>query len=179
MRHRTAALVCISCCGCGMCRNGRCLRSCLARSSRWTSCKPVPRRSLTNFSPDQHVVALFLELVSLSSSCTLLCPSRRDVHRSPPSCQDMSHGQILRLLGPAEPFHWETRPRGTELPRTSSPLLGTVSTNNLRTLSSSCLSRYIFQATFHFCLTNHGLMSMAGVTSIERRVSNSSLKHRI
>ena len=31
------------------CRNGRCLRSCLARSSRRASCKPVPRSSLQTF----------------------------------------------------------------------------------------------------------------------------------
>ena len=43
--------------------------------------------------------------------------------------------------------HW---PHGTELPpRTSSPLLGTVSRNDLRTLSSSCLPRDTFQATIH------------------------------
>ena len=62
------------------------------------------------------------------------------------------YGHILRLLDPSlfrfEPFHWETRPTGTELPpRTSSPLLGTVSRNNLQTLSSCCLSRNAFQAT--------------------------------
>ena len=45
-------------------------------------------------------------------------------------------------------FHSGTRLHGTELPpRTSSPPLGTVSQNNLRTLSSCCLLRGTFPAT--------------------------------
>ena len=61
-------------------------------------------------------------------------------------------------------------------PRTSSPLLGTVSLNNPQTLSSCCLSR----DTFHHpaCLTNHGHTSME-VSLRSSRVSNSKRKHRI
>ena len=75
MRLRTAALICIftrslTCFGYGRCRNGRCSRSRLARSSRWSSCKPVPLRSLQTF----HQISK--ELVSLSSWRTLLYPSR-------------------------------------------------------------------------------------------------------
>ena len=51
LRLRTAALTCIfarslTWFGYRRCRNGRCLRSCLPRSSRRPSCKPVPWRSL-------------------------------------------------------------------------------------------------------------------------------------
>ena len=87
LRLGTAALIRIftrtlTCLGQWRCRNGRCLRSRLARSSQ-----AYPTGFLANFSPCQHVVALFQELASLSSWCTLLYPSRRDVHRIRWSCQ--------------------------------------------------------------------------------------------
>ena len=56
-----------------------------------------PTAFLANFSPNQHVFALNLELVSLSSWCTLLYPSQRDVHRIPWSSRAICHGPILRL----------------------------------------------------------------------------------
>ena len=61
-----------------------------------------PTAFLANFSPNLHVVAPCLEHVSLPSWCTLLYPSRRDVHRNPSSCRAIFHGQILRLLDPVK-----------------------------------------------------------------------------
>ena len=54
-----------------------------------------------------------------------------------------------------------------------------ISPKNLRTLSSCCLSRDTLLSNHPACLTDHCHTSMAGVTSVEKRVSNSSLTHRI
>ena len=70
LRLRIAALIrifirtfCFLCCW--KCRNGRCLRCCLPKSSRWASCKPVPRSSLHTF----HQVCTFLLCVWNSFHC--------------------------------------------------------------------------------------------------------------
>ena len=84
-----------------MCRHGRCLRSCLARSSRWACCKPSPRRSLHTLHQVCTSLLCVWKSVHMFSLCTLPCPSRRDVHRIPWSGQAICHGQISRLLDPA------------------------------------------------------------------------------
>ena len=134
LRFRTAAPTCIfdrslTYFGHRRCRNGRRLRSCLARSSCWPSCKPVPWRSLRTFYQ-----------ISTSLLCVWNSFHRpRGVH-SYIRREQMFIGfrglakPLSRTnLASARPYlislrtlHWET---------------GGVSRNNLPRLSSCCLSR--------------------------------------
>ena len=141
-----------------------------------------PMAFLAKFRPNQHVVALCLELASQSSWCTILCPSRRDVHLIPWSCQAICHSQS-RVCS--------TLPDFTSNPPTWRH--GLPEQNCLRELHHLSLVRFpetifprclfvafhVIPGNYPACLTNHGHTSMASVTSIERRVSNSSLKHRV
>ena len=133
LRLRAAALLCIftrslTCFGYWRCRIGRCLRSCFARSSRWPSCKPVRRRSLQTL----HQVSTSIGFRGLakphSTDQSRVCLTLSD---SVPNPSTGRHGHTEQGLPP----------------RTSSLLLGTVSRNILRALSSCCLARGTFQAT--------------------------------
>ena len=115
---RTFSFLC-----CWRCRNGRRLRSCLARSG------VLQARStefLANFSPSLHVSALCLELVSLSLWCTL--PSREKM-----------------FIG----FRGLPKPYSTGKSRTCSTLPGSVSNLSTRGTRNSAASANFTTFPYH------------------------------
>ena len=142
-----------------------------------------PRAFPDKFSPGRPVVALCLDLVSPSSSCALLHPSQRDVHQSPvlPSHIPQTNLASARPC----PTSLRTFPLGDTSKRKRAAFA------NFMTFpwyafpkqysNAVCMLPFTsyLSSNHPACRTSYGQMSMASVTSIERRVSNSSLEHQI
>ena len=156
------------------CRNGRCLRSCLARSSRRPSCKPVPWRSLQTFTRS----ARFWLCVWNSFHC--LCGVHSHLVREEifigfrglvkPYSTDKS--RICSTLPDSVPnpstgehdYTEQSFPPWYGFPKQSSNAVFFL-------LPFACC----FSSNHPACLTNHGHTSMACVTSIESETLASNL----